>query len=146
LGKEYTLGRQERLKSHKLIEQLFNGGKGFSVSPFRVYYLLDKTAAAGIAAGDGSKTAPSVQCGFGVSSRQFKKAVDRNRVKRVTREAWRLQKQVLETRMEAGTERLAVFLIYTGKELPAFNTVKEKLAVILNKLIAVIDETGTHHP
>ncbi len=140
MGKQYTLGRQERLKSRKLIEQLFNGGKSFSVSLFRVYYQVDKMAAAG----DG--TAPAVQCGFGVSSRQFKKAVDRNRVKRVTREAWRLQKQALETRVEAGAGRLAVFLIYTGKELPAFNTVKDKLAVILSKLITVIDEKDTIHP
>ena len=137
MGKQFTLGRQERLKSHQLVEQLFREGKSLSVFPFRVYYLLQKGGAPGPKA-----TPASVQCGFGVSSRQFKKATDRNRVKRVTKEAWRLQKQVLAAKMNTRPERLVLFLLYTGKELPDFNLVKEKLAVILTKLITVINETG----
>jgi ribonuclease P protein component len=140
LGKQFTLGRQERLKSRKLVEQLFNGGKSLNVFPFRVYYLLFKEGP------PGTKPVVNVQCGFGVSSRQFKKAVDRNRVKRVTREAWRLQKQALTGRMAALPEHLALFLVYTGKDLPDFNTVKEKVAVILNKLITIVDEAGKIHP
>ena len=140
MGRQFTLGSQERLKSRKLIEQLFKGGKSLHVFPFRVYYLLLKEGP------PGGKTAVNVQCGFGVSSRQFKKAVDRNRVKRVTREAWRLQKQALTERMQARPEHLALFLVYTGKDLPDFNAVKEKLAVILNKLITIVDEAGKIHP
>ena len=127
------------MKSRKLIEQLFKEGKSLVVFPFRVYYLFQKE-------GEGIPGAAPVQCGFGVSSRQFKKAVDRNRVKRVTREAWRLQKQELGLRMNGRPERLAIFLVYTGKELPVFGVVKDKLAVILSKLITVIDEKGTIHP
>ncbi len=139
MGKQFTLGRQERLKSRQLVDQLFREGESLAVFPFRVYYLLQPAGA------PGSKGMPaSVQCGFGVSSRQFKKAVHRNRVKRVSREAWRLQKQALEEKMNARPDRLVLFLLYTGKELPDFNLVKEKLAVILTRLTTVIDETGTH--
>ncbi len=139
MGKQFTLGKQERLKSHKLIEQLFRQGKSLSVFPFRVYYLFQPREAAVAMA------VPSVQCGFGVSSKQFKKAVDRNRVKRVTKDAWRQQKQVLEGKMDGRPERLVVFLVYTGKELPVFNVVNGKLAVILSRLITVIDETGKNN-
>jgi len=135
MAKQFTYGRQERLKSRKLIEQLFREGRSLAVAPFRVYYLLNKKE------GVNDKAAPAiVQCGFGVSSRQFKKAVDRNRVKRVAREAWRTQKQALVDAMAARPEQLALFFIYTGKELPDFALVKEKTAVIVNKLTAIINK------
>ena len=137
MSRQFTYGRQERLKSRKGIERLFREGRNFSVFPFRVYYQLNEKEA------PGPKGVPAVvQCGFGVSSRQFKKAVDRNRVKRVSREAWRLQKQALTDAMGARPEQLALFFIYTGKELPDFNLVKEKTAVIINKLTAII----SHEP
>ena len=135
MSKQFTLGRQERLKSRKLIEQLFKEGRSLVVFPFRVHYLFrDKEAGA-----------VDVQCGFGASSRQFKKAVDRNRIKRLTREAWRLQRQPLTDALAGGQQQLALFLVYTGKELPDFNTVKEKVAVILNRLTVLIHEKGKNH-
>jgi ribonuclease P protein component len=81
-----------------------------------------------------------LQCGVGVSVRNFKKAVDRNRIKRLTREAYRLQKTALVQKMKDHPRVLCLFLIYTGKELPAFTLVKEKLALILQKLIIIADE------
>jgi len=146
MGKQYTLGSQERLKSRKLIEQLFKEGRSLVVFPFRVHYLFREIEAPGIPPVPGVKAGPvKVQCGFGASSRQFKKAVDRNRIKRLTREAWRLQRQPLTDALAGGRRQLALFLVYTGKELPDFNIVKEKVAVILNKLTVVIHEKGKNH-
>jgi ribonuclease P protein component len=78
---------------------------------------------------------PLLQAGFGASSRSFKKAVDRNRIKRLIREAYRLQKLDLQRLLNEKGRSLAVFFIYTGKELPESGTVTEKIAVVLQKLI-----------
>jgi ribonuclease P protein component len=135
LSKQFTLGKHERLKSRKLIEQLFSEGQRFAVFPFRVFYLFTKHEA--------NNVKNKLQCGAGVSSKNFKKAVDRNRIKRLTREAYRLQKEELAASINNSKQELILFFIYTGKELPAFTIVKEKVAIILNKLKTIVDETIT---
>jgi ribonuclease P protein component len=116
----HTFSKQERLKSRKLIDALFRSGKTFQVFPFRVFYLWEPPS--GI----------SVQVGVGASKRNFKRAVDRNRIKRLMREGYRLQKQLLEK--QPGGPSLRVFILYTGKVLPALPQVMEKMAVILTRL------------
>lgn len=130
-----TLGKQERLKSRKLIDLLFKEGKSFTVFPYRVYYLLPKARA-----GMSGPSANLLQFGVGVSTRNFKHAVDRNRIKRLTREAYRLQKASLQRLIAAKQLPFAFFLIYTGKELPAYEAVSEKIGVILKRLIKTVNE------
>lgn len=122
--KRYTLGKQERLKSRKQIEFLFKEGKSFSVSPLRLYYTVH--------------TLPVADCpllfGVAVGTRNFKKAVDRNRIKRLIREAWRLQKNELQQKLKQDNKQLHVFFIFTGKEVPDYKLIAEKTAVALQKL------------
>ena len=84
MAKTFGLGKRERLKSRKQIDNLFAEGKSFAVFPIRVTYSFMPT--------DGDAL---VQIGVTVSKRNFKKAVDRNRIKRLFREAYRLQKAEL---------------------------------------------------
>ena len=135
---QFTLGKNERLKSRKLIEQIFNEGKSFSIQPYKTYYLFGK-------AHNIQYSIFNIQFATGVSSKNFKKAVDRNRIKRLTREAYRLQKKELQGVLKQKDLQLNIFFIYTGKELPDFNTTKEKVNVILNKMIKIVNENNFPH-
>ena len=125
----YTLGATERLKSRKLIELLFKQGKSFSVFPFRVVWQYQPAPATIL-----------LQAGFTASARNFKKAVDRNRIKRLMKEAYRLQKNNLQQQLETGEKQLAVFFIYVGKEIPAHLLVVEKMNLVLKRLQKMIHE------
>ena len=128
----YTLGKNEKLKSTKTIEQLFKQGKSFSVFPFRIIYIATNSSPAYI-------SASPLQTAFSVSKKYFKKATDRNRIKRLMREGWRLQKNTLQDEM-AG-HNMAVFIIYTGNELPEYKLVFEKITAIIKRLIKICNET-----
>jgi ribonuclease P protein component len=138
MPKQFTLGKNERLKSRKQIELLFSEGNKFMAGPFRVFFLLNRKLASG------NKQSP-LQFGVGVSTKNFKRAVDRNRIKRLTREAWRLQKHELKEKAFANNLEMNVFIIYTGKEIPDYTLVKDKVAVALNKLSAKIDENNSEN-
>ena len=118
-----TLGKNERLKSRKLIGQLFKEGNSFSIAPFRVLYSFA-----------GEATSP-LQAGFSVSSKKFKKAVDRNRIKRLMREAYRQQKHPLKNLLEENNKQLAVFFIYTGREMPEHAFIHEKMGVAIQMIV-----------
>ena len=86
--------------------QLFDAGKSVFSGPVRMFYH----------AGEGT-----VKAGVGVSKRHFKKASERNRIKRLMREAWRLQQHSLHN-----STNLELFFIYTGNTLPSFQFIFEK--------------------
>jgi ribonuclease P protein component len=125
--KKFTLNKEERLKRRKVIELLFSEGRAVTAFPIRVQFKMV----------DELLTVP-LQAGFSASSRNFKRAVDRNRIKRLMREAYRLQKAPLEQALQTKQRKLALFLIYTGKELPEYALVKEKVEVVLKKLVQSI--------
>ena len=131
----YTLGKSDKLKSTKAIEQLFKEGKSFSVFPFRVLYLEAPASSPGLQI--------NLQTAFSVSKKHFKKAVYRNRIKRQMREAWRLQKGSLENNInKEANKHLKVFIIYTGNELPEYELVFEKTTAVIKRLIKICNEAG----
>ncbi|MDB5203215.1 MAG: Ribonuclease protein component [Ferruginibacter sp.] len=61
------------------------------------------------------------------------------------REAYRLQKAALADRLFTKERRLSLFIIYTGKELPEYNLVVEKISSIIGRLIKLTDEVDQNH-
>jgi ribonuclease P protein component len=123
----YHFKKEDKLKSRKAIEALFSTGKSFSQYPFKFIWLPQNNIA-------------HLQAGVGVSSKQFKKAVDRNRIKRLMREAWRLKKNPLQEQLLANEKHLSVFILYIGKEVPEYNLVLEKIELALKRLLVIINE------
>lgn len=128
--KQHTLGKAERLKSRKLIEQLFEQGKSFSVFPLRIIYMPINN--------DGIP----LKTGFSVSTRYFKKAVDRNRIKRQMREAYRLQKLQLLHCLKNLQKSYALFFIYAGNEMPDYDTLFVKTKNGLNRIMKIANENN----
>lgn len=114
----YTFGKDERLKREQHIETLFRSGKAFSVFPIRFIWRT-------IPREEGEKH--SVRAGFSVPKKKFRKAVDRNRVKRLLREAWRLQKGELYAVLPADTQ-LHLFLIFLDHKAPDLPAVMAAVA------------------
>lgn len=118
-----TLGKNERLKSKKKMDLLFAGGKSFAYSPIRVIWY--------------SSSEPLLfpaQVMFSVPKKSFKKATDRNRIKRMMREAYRLNKEILyEPLQKQGVYYLVAFL-YTGKGICDWKKMQEILILSLQRL------------
>jgi ribonuclease P protein component len=116
---KFTFNQKEKLKSKKLIDKLFTEGQSVSAYPLRLVYLptsfIDDVV---------SKT------GVSVSKRNFKTAVDRNRIKRLLREAYRLNKATYFNNI---TTQYAFMILYIGKEKPSFTEVEIKMKLLFEK-------------
>ena len=113
----FSYPKKDKLKSQKLIEKLFSEGKSLTVFPLRLMYL--KTA---FEDDISTKTAVSV------SKRHFKKAVDRNRIKRLLREAFRLNKVFYFNNI---SDSYALMILYIGKDGTDFDSVNKKMKRLL---------------
>ena len=87
----------------------------------------------------GSREEP-LQFGVGVSGKWFKKAVDRNRVKRLVRESWRLQKNGLKQILLEKQLNMIVFIVYTGRELPEYENIRESTGRVIDQLSRIANE------
>jgi ribonuclease P protein component len=124
-NRKYTFPKEEHLCRKKLIDELFSGrGSSFGVYPLRLIWLKAEQPT----------TAPP-QVLISVSKRTFKRAVDRNYLKRLIREAYRLNKyQLLEA--EGGHPVSVLGLLYTGKEKKPLAFIEKKLISGLHRLLA----------
>lgn len=125
--KRYGFGRKEKLKSRKQIDELFLNGKSFSTFPLRVTYQFLPAQE------------PVVQVGVTAGKKYFKKAVDRNRIKRLIREAYRLQKNDLNEVLKQRGNKGFLFFVYTDKTIASFAIVKEAMNKALKRLEKLVE-------
>ncbi|MFK5981538.1 MAG: ribonuclease P protein component [Flavobacteriaceae bacterium] len=114
----FSFPKSEKLKSRKTIELLFSEGKTITKFPIKVFFLPIENA-------------NYTQAGFAVPKRNFKNAVDRNRIKRQLREAYRLQKHLLKN--ENGL-KFAIFFLYIGKEKLPYSKIETAMKSLIKKL------------
>lgn len=119
-----TFGKQERLHSKKQIDRLFKEGGSFFKYPFRVYFLKEKI-----------KEPVLPQVLIAVSKKNFRKAVDRNKIKRRIREAYRKNKKPLAEYCLNNSVSVMLGLIYTGKTILDYAEIEKKIILILHHLI-----------
>ena len=122
------LSKTYRLKSRKLIQQIFDEGDTVKAYPVMARFVTEKL-----------DTPSPFQVGFSVSKRRFKRAVDRNRIKRQMREAFRIHQHLLTESFSQQEESPVIMFIYLGKELPNFDTLEEKIIGILSRLAKKAD-------
>jgi ribonuclease P protein component len=127
--KAFGYHKKEKLKSRTELQAIFTTGKSFSVFPIKVFFIEKDTMG----------TSVPVHAGVGVGSKHFKKAVDRNRIKRLLREAYRLEKQGLPEVVSAQSKTISVFFLYLDKELPDYTLIRAKMKEGLEKLIKKIN-------
>lgn len=123
--KEAGFGKREKLKSRKRLEELFSKGKSVNVFPIRISYQFQKPL---------PDEKAVLEVGVSVSKRNFKRAVDRNRIKRLLREAYRLQKKELNDLLAEQKRTGYVFFIYTDKQMPQYKVVFDTMSKCLEVL------------
>jgi len=120
----YTFKKEERLCSKKLIEELFHNGSSFLLYPFRIVWLPHALPAE-----------VPVQVVINVPKRRFKKAVDRNLIKRRIREVYRLNKSAeLYSYLEPHSAQLLLGIHYVGKDIAVYELIERKLKLVLVQL------------
>lgn len=118
--------KKEKLKSKKLIEQLFQEGKSLSSFPIKLIYLkIEEPMNA------------RFKAGMAVPKKNFKSAVKRNRIKRLLRESYRLNKHLVFNNSEGN---FAFLILYLGKEMPKYIELEKNMQLTLHKFLKKIED------
>ncbi|WP_353169787.1 ribonuclease P protein component [Flavobacterium sp.] len=117
---QFSYPNNEKLKSHKTIERLFSEGKSISKYPLRLVFVENTD----------ENNLEKVLMGVSVSKKYFKRAVDRNYFKRVLRECYRLNQNLLKDNLQTP---YAFMFFYQTKEKLSYQEIEEKTIQLFQK-------------
>ncbi len=124
--KTFGLPSAYRIKRKKIFDQLIKEGKSVFEFPFKLIFVET-----------GLVEEVPYQVAFAVSKKRFKKAVRRNRIKRLMREAFRLEQNILKT-----DRRVAMLFIYVSDREEPLVFLREKMKKILQQLNSSLSQNG----
>jgi ribonuclease P protein component len=128
MNRQFTFSKKERIANFKQIEQLFVLGSSFNNYPLKVIYRFSDTFS-------GEK----VQILIAVPRKRFKRAVDRNKLRRLIREAYRLHKYILLNQMAEVDKTIHIGFVYNGDSTDtSFTEIEMKMIKILEKLVSIL--------
>lgn len=120
----FTFPKKEKLKSKKQIDLLFKEGKGLSNYPLRLLFMKSE------------ELLPSkIQTAVAVPKKNFKSAVKRNRIKRLIRESYRLNKHRIFNNIEGN---YAFLFLYLGNEICDYEVVEKSMLTLFNKFLKIV--------
>ena len=123
LPKLFTYQKADKLKSRKQTQHLFSKGQSMNAFPIKLIYTIESM-----------EHNEQVQAGVGAPSRTFRKAVLRNRVKRLLREGYRLEKPAFIASNGLQGKRVNLFFLYTDANILPQAEIQEKIKQLLSRL------------
>ncbi|MEM6539969.1 MAG: ribonuclease P protein component [Bacteroidota bacterium] len=126
---DFSFPKKEKLTSKKKFQQLFETGKQVTAFPLLMYYLpIEKS------------NGPKFKVAVVAPKKHFKSAVQRNRVKRLLRENYRLNKPLIFNNTEG---QYALVILYLGKEMPTFSLISSKILSLFKKFLKTISDENS---
>ena len=128
----YSFHKKEHLKSKKLISLLFRESESIVIFPLRLSWInIDR------------KDSPfRYSAGFAVSRKNFPKATSRNRIKRIMREAYRLNKHKLDELVQVNDPGFAFMFLYIGRESSDFKSIDRVIKQIFRKFAGRVNKNA----
>ncbi len=123
---KFTLGSEKRLKSRKKIDRLFESGKRLQKFPLKAVYVVEPMES------------PGFQIAVSVPKKLFKRAVDRNLLKRRMREAFRIHQHQLELK-----QKLEIMFIYSTREIQDFARIEKAMLVLIDSLNSISNDSNS---
>ncbi len=124
----YSFKREERLKSRKTISRLFSEGHSFGQYPLRLIWLEI----------DDPQSPFPVQCTVSVAKKKFPKAVDRNRIRRQVKEAYRKNKHWIYEVLKEQDAHYAFMILYVAKEALPYEDMEQAMKKMLKRFLKKI--------
>jgi len=131
---DFSFKKEERIHKRDDLTLLFEKGNSFLIHPFKVLYLESQDSAA-------RTNDPSfLKFGVSIPKRKFKRAVDRNLLKRRVKEAYRLNRNGLKTQLKKQNKYVSFMVIYVDNSILEFSVIEPKIILILQRLQAIYAE------
>lgn len=118
----FSFSKKERLKNKVEIESLFSEGNRFFEYPFNVIWKVD------------SNSDSTLKMAVSVPKKKIPNATDRNKIKRLVREAFRKNKTIVQQPLEAKDVKLHLMLIYSQSNIMSMSEIEDKISVTLQRL------------
>ena len=123
-----TFSKSEHLCGEKRITRLFTQGEAFIAYPLRVVFIIEP-----------KKDEEPSSVLVSVPKKRFKRAVKRNRLKRLMREAYRLNKQLILEKLNEKQLQIHIAFNYVSDDELDYATVEKKMKISLGRLIDKIE-------